>query len=189
MIILLNHTIETQAIYEVKKQTNTSSGLSLLEQQYSKNGIVDVYNYITNHVATNPSLYGEKVSELVNAKQYNEAVDATFSGDRTMLHMGYMFDSAYEAIFAELQSEDYKLVITLPYNTKKPANVDVFIGWAVAEQDYSAVHMEEHEGIEASRGQRICEVQNQHMIDNAFNYDIFLNKQSPKQLIDYINTL
>jgi hypothetical protein len=44
MIILLNHTIETQAIYEVKKQTNTSSGLSLLEQQYSKNGIVDVYN-------------------------------------------------------------------------------------------------------------------------------------------------
>lgn len=189
MIILLNHTIETQAIYEVKKQTNTPSGLSLLEQQYTKMGIVDVYSYITHHVATNPSLYGERVSQLVNAKQYNEAVDATLSGERTMLHMGYMFDAAYEAIFAELQSKDSKLVITLPYNTKKPSNVDVFMGWAVAEQDYSAVHMEEHEGIEASRGQQICEIQNQHMIDTAFNYDVFLNKQSPKQLIDYINTL
>jgi hypothetical protein len=189
MIILLNYPIESSAANTIKQQTNTPSNLKLIEQRYNQLGTDNVYQYIINHVITNPELYGADVSLLVKEGRYSEAVDLTASNERTMVHFGHLFDDVYNNTFADITDTDSKLVITLPHNTNKPSNVDVFIGWAVSESEYEVDHMEEHEGIPAKQSYTICDAHNKWMRNNKHLYDVFFDGNIEQEVLDYIRQL
>lgn len=189
MIILLNYPIESRTIHTIKQQTNTPSNLKLIEQRYNQLGTENVYQYIIDHVMNNPDLYGADVSSLVKEGRYSEAVDLTASNERTMVHFGYVFDRVYDKTFADVSSPDSKLIITLPYNTTKPSNVDMFIGWTVNESEYEIDHIEDHEGIRAKQGYTLCHTHNEWMRNNKHHYDIFFDGNNEQQIIEYIRQL
>lgn len=189
MIILLNYPIESQSAYKIKQQTNTPTNLRMIEQQYNRLGTKNVYEYMVNHVISNPGLYGKEVSALVKQGQYSEAVDATAENERTMVHFSHLFDDVYAKTFAEIKGGDSKLVITFPHNTTKPSNVDIFVGWTVSETEYEVDHMEEHEGIRAMQGHTICDAHNKWMKNNKHIYDVFFDGSVEQEVLEYIQQL
>jgi hypothetical protein len=152
-------------------------------------GTESIYQYIIDHVISNPGLYGAAVSSLVKEGRYSEAVDLTASNEKTMIHFGHLFDGVYSKTFADITETNSKLVITLPHNTTKPSNVDVYIGWAVSETEYEVSHMEEHEGIAVQQSYTLCHAHNQWMRNNKHHYDVFFDESSEQEIIDYIRQI
>jgi len=133
-------------------------------------------------------------AEIISAGGHNEYVEA--QGDNLIESINSMMTAEAHAEFTEYFNRisfhtngDNNVVVPLSFCTEKLEGFDLFVGYAVADDELDPAHLTSHESLTDENAIAVMRMHNQWLRDNQEIFDVFIDGESLEDALEIIRNL